>query len=304
MTRTAKLRVRAFDQPNDSPRPTVGRGSEERTMTMVHKLRSRTRPVRVVCSMAVLVWASITTLVGAAPPVHYQHAGIMPPGAIGKQQLLRGGPLPGYFQPVEITGPDGTLIAMAVDGQFDEPRSGPIVAGLLIGSVYRLRVTNIPLQEGLEVYPTIELIDRIYPPIGQEFKFPIPIALAKEELEMALAGKFVTRVVYLENPDIAEPVAREGNEQSYFEVPKGENPLDVADGLGRPVAILRLGGRVPGPAGPDETFLYGSPPMVKWTRCKPQTTGVAAKVPPIARKVQTAGALVPLGQPSRRTAAP
>jgi hypothetical protein len=252
----------------------------------------------------VLAWANIATLLQAqAPPVHFQHAGIMPPGAIGSQQLLRGGPLPGYFQPVEITGPDGSMIAAAVDGQFDQPATGPVVVGLLIGSVYRLRVTNIPSQEGLEVYPTIEVIDRIYPPIRQEFKFPIPIALAQEELEMALAGKFVTRVVYLEDPDNAEPVSRRGNEQSYFEVAEGENPLDVADSLGRPVAILRLGGRVPGPDGPDETFLYGSPPLVKWTRCTPQTTSVAAGVLRIGRaKVQTAGALVPLGHPVRRPA--
>jgi hypothetical protein len=254
--------------------------------------------------MAVLAWASTVTMLQAqSPPVHYQHAGIMPPGAIGSQQLLRGGPLPGYFQPVEITGPDGASIAMTVNGQFDEPRPGPVVAGLLIGSVYRLRVTNIPLQEGLEVYPTVEVIDRTYPPIGQHFKFPIPIALAKEELEMALAGKFVTRVIYLEDPDNAEPVARQGHEQSYFEVREGENPMDVADVLGRPVAILRLGGRVPGPEGPDETFLYGSPPLVKWTHCAPQPPSVASRAPRTARaKIQTTGARVPLGQPIRRPA--
>jgi hypothetical protein len=251
--------------------------------------------------MAVLAWASIATLLAAAPPVHFHHAGIMPPGAIGSQQLLRGGPLPGYFQPVEVTGPDGVMIAAAVDGQFEEPRGGPLVAGLLIGSVYRLRVTGIPLQEGLEVYPTIEVIDRIYPPIGQEFKFPIPIALAIEELEMALAGRFVTRVIYLENPDTAEPVARQGNEQSYFEVPDGENPLDVADSLGRPVAILRMGARLPGPDGPDATFLYGSPPLVKWKRCAPQARDASAEVPRIPRgRVETAGALVPLGTPLTR----
>ena len=39
-------------------------------------------------------------------------------------------------------------------------------AGLLIGSVYRLRVTSIPLAEGLEVFPTIEVIDRLYAPLG------------------------------------------------------------------------------------------------------------------------------------------
>ena len=58
-------------------------------------------------------------LPAAAPPVHYHHAGIMPPGAIGSQQLQRGGPLPGYFQPVEIKAPQGALISTAASGDFD-----------------------------------------------------------------------------------------------------------------------------------------------------------------------------------------
>jgi hypothetical protein len=249
-----------------------------------------------------LVWASsVTVAIAQAPPVHFQHGGVMPPGAIGRQQLLRGGPLPGYFQPVEIVGPEGTMIAAAVDGQFEEPREGALLVGLLIGSVYRLRVTNIPQHEGFEVYPTVEVIDRTYPPVGQAAKFPIPIALAQDELEMALAGRFVTRVIYLEDPDNADPIARRGNEQAYFEVGDGENPLDVADALGRPVAILRMGARVPDTEGPDEAFLYGSPPMVKWRRCEPQASGVVARPPRIIRgRVQTAGAAVPLGIPVRR----
>jgi hypothetical protein len=165
---------------------------------------------------------------------------------------------------VEIRGPDGAMIATASGGEFDEPREGPLVVGLSIGSVYRLRVTNLPLQEGFEVYPTIEVIDRLYPPLGQEWRFPILVDLTAEELEMAIDGKFVTRVVYLEDPDTAEPVARRADEQAYFEVDDGDDPLAVADGLGRPVAILRMGGRLPGAEGPDEAFLYGSPPLVKW----------------------------------------
>ena len=276
---------------------------------MVQKLRSRTSPVRVAGRLivAVLAWAITTTMLQAeAPPVHYQHAGVMPPGAIGSQQLLRGGPLPGYFQPVEITGPAGSMIATPAGGQFDEPRTAPLPVGLLIGSVYRLRVTNIPLQEGFEVYPTIEVIDRLYPPLGQEFKFPIPIELTQEELEMALSGKFITRVIYLENPDTAAPVARRGNEQAYFEVADGENPLDMADSLGRPVAILRMGARVPGPEGPDETFMYGSPPLVKWHPYRPRQVNAPGDSPRVVGgKVQTAASRSPLGKfLGRRTAAP
>jgi hypothetical protein len=264
-------------------------------MTMVHKLRSQApRLARVASAMIVVVLVGMScaaSLEAEAPPVHYHHAGIMPPGAIGREQLLRGGPLPGYFQPVEIKAPPGASISTALDGQFEPPRNKPLLAGMLIGSVYRLRVTDIPQQEGMEVYPTVELIDRIYPPVGQEFRFPIPIELTQEELEMALAGKFVTRVIYLEEPAAALPVVENPKGQSYFEAAEGDNPLEVADSLGRPMAILRMGARVPGVAGPDETFMYGSPPLLKW---KPAAVPVLADNP-----LQRAGNVKQTGATSR-----
>ena len=76
------------------------------------------------------------------PAVHYWHAGVMPPGAIGSRQLQRGGPLPGYFQPVEIKAPPGVSISLAVMNQFVPTQPAPRRVGLLIGSVYRLRVIS------------------------------------------------------------------------------------------------------------------------------------------------------------------
>ncbi|MEX2141570.1 MAG: hypothetical protein WD894_20055 [Pirellulales bacterium] len=190
------------------------------------------------------------------------HAGKLPPGAIGAQQLLRGGPLPGYFQPAEIKAPEGAFVSLAVNQEFSAPQTTPLKVGMLIAPVYRLRVTQIPNHLGEEVYPTIEIINRIYPPVGEEFRFPVPIELTQADLELALSGKFVTRVVYLEDPQQALPVAPVDDEQRYFEVRPSDDPLEVADRLGRPVAIIRLGGRLPDATGPDPKFLFGSPPLM------------------------------------------
>lgn len=134
----------------------------------------------------------------------------------------------------------------------------------MIGPVYRLKITGIPRHEGEELYPTIEVIDRLYPPLGQELKFPIPIELAQEDLEAAFQGKFVTRIIYLENPRGAYPKAEDPKVQHSFEVAAHEDPLVVADRLGRPMAILRIGGRTPDdPANPGTAFLYNSPPLLR-----------------------------------------
>lgn len=200
------------------------------------------------------------------PGVHFSHQGIMPPGAIGSQQLQRGGPLPGFFQSVEIKAPSGVLISLAEEGGFVVAQRAPVSVGLLIGQVYRLRVMNIPLNGGAEVFPTIEVIDRLYTPRGQERRFPIEIELTLEDLELALAGKFVTRVIYLEDPLSALPIPGDrSKEQNWFEAGAGRDPLAMADELGRPVAILRLGARLPDTTnGPDMNFLFGCPPLVKY----------------------------------------
>ncbi len=134
---------------------------------------------------------------------------------------------------------------------------------MLIGSVYRLRVTKIPRKEGIEVFPTIELIDRLYPPPGQETRFPIPIELTEKDLELAASGNFVTRIIYLEDPRKALPLASRGHSQNWFDAAPHEDPLVVADTLGRPMAILRIGGRLPAdPEMPDAQFMYNSPPLI------------------------------------------
>ena len=220
---------------------------------------SRVARVTVLIALALL---AVDTLPAQQPPVHYDHAGTLSPGAIGRGRLRRGGPLRGYVQPVEIKAPQGALISLAADGQFDGGDGSPRLVGMFVSPVYRLKVTNIPLHPGQEVFPTVEVIDRLYAPRGKETRFPIPIDLTQEELEMALAGKFVTRVIYVEDTDTALPVAQDPDQQHWLEVRGSDDVLAEADKLGRPVAILRLGGRLPGPDGPNQEFLFGSPPWM------------------------------------------
>jgi hypothetical protein len=198
---------------------------------------------------AVLVFcASSLRATAQDRPVHWLNAGVMPPGAIGSQRLHRGGPLVGYFQPVRIRAPQGARIALATEGSFSNVQSNEALVGLQIGPVYRLQVADIPNTNGLSLYPTIEVIDRTYPPPGVALRYPIPIELTQDELDLASQGAFVTRVIYVEDPNQALPIARKASdEQPWFEAPKGEDPLVTADRLGRPIAILRVGGRVPRP---------------------------------------------------------
>lgn len=240
-------------------------------------------------------WTSSAWAQPPGPGRHYLHHGQMPPGMIGQGQLQRGGPVVGYFQPVEIRGPEGVLVAAAVENTFGPARAAPYCAGLLIGRVYRWRVTNIPGYEGAELFPTIEVIDRLYPPAGQERQFPIVVELIQDDLEQALSGKFVTRVVYLEDPRNALPARSDGKPQSWFDVGPGKDPLLTADMLGRPVAIIRMGARLPGDVGrEDDRFFYGSPPVAEY----PAAVKVLPR-PPV-RTPETPAVPEPAADPSTR----
>ena len=207
----------------------------------------------------------------------------MPPGSVGQAQLSRGGPIPGYFQPVEIQPPGTVELAAAVDGRFLPSRPGPLKAGMLIGAVYRLRVTNIPGHVGEELFPSIEVIDRLYPPAGQAAEFPIPIVLTEKELKRALGGTFITRVIYLEDPHQAFPALQTPGRQLTYDVPPHTNPLDLADQLGRPVAILRIGSRIPQFDQLGSRFLFQSPPLRFFPAAGEKPSAAIERLPMIPR---------------------
>jgi hypothetical protein len=165
----------------------------------------------------------------------------------------------GYFQPVAFAGPDGVRFALPQSGSFVEPAQ-TLQAGLLIGVVYRFQITGIPAAEGAELYPTIELIDRTYPPPGLATRYPIQISLDEDDLDSALAGQLVTRVVYLEDPQTATPMVQTPQTTRPLEISEHQDALEVADRLGRPVAIVRIGSMSP-PRAPAllPQFFFGYP---------------------------------------------
>jgi hypothetical protein len=235
---------------------------------------------------------------GQEPPVHSLYRGDLPPGAVGRAQLVRDASLRNYFQPVELHVPEGGSVSLAVDGRFTEAKPGPVMAGMLIGQVYRVKIAGIPRNEGLEVFPSVEVINRLCTPPGLERHFPIPVHFTLEELELALAGNYVTRVIYLEHPDDALPVQDVPGRQRYFEVRSDEDPLAVADRLGRPVAILRMGSRIPQFDQVSQRFLFDCPPLTRLQRPQPPQVDRTGLEDPLGFPEAAAGGVVPRTPPS------
>ncbi len=233
-----------------------------------HPLRSQAK-LRVLltavalCTSPALLCSSAVAQSRSLSDVHYFLNSNQAPGIVAGAQVARGTPGVGTFTAVSISGPADLKVALARDGHFLPTLEAPVTTGMLVGGVYRFRVTNIPFRPGEELYPTLEIIDRITPPAGREHRFPIPIVLTEDDLRLALDGALVTRVIYLEDAENAEPFAALPGEQRTFDVGPADNALKTADQLGRPVAILRIGSRVPTDLQGDlSAFLFGCPPWV------------------------------------------
>lgn len=184
------------------------------------------------------------------------------PGKVGHWNLLARPSLYGYFQPVRVLVPgSGTITFYLPQSPGAVSLPAPAQAGLLVGGVYRLRISDLPEFPGLELYPTIEVTDRLHPPAGREEEFPIPVEITREEVEAVQQDRMVTKVIYLERPQVAAALEIDRGQLLTYDLPAAANLLDAADQLGRPVAILRLGGRLPDPHNPADELMGSAPPI-------------------------------------------
>ncbi len=198
---------------------------------------------------------------------HYLYDYQMPPGEIAWRKTLMRQASTGYFQPLDLVVPDGAEIAVYAGGSFQPAARNTRVAGMMVGHIYRMKITGIPGHTGRELFPSVEILGRVFPPPGQETRCAIPIHFPIEDLEPALQGHLVTRVIYLENPRNTLPDARTTDDQAFMDAGTGQDPIRMAEKFGRPMAIVRIGSRIPDQQELDG-FGFGTPPL-QWFEAEP-----------------------------------
>ncbi len=168
-----------------------------------------------------------------------------PPGRVALWAVQTGRVSPNYKQPIKVTLPSAGRVSVFT-GHKAEPTdiNVPAQFGVSPGYVYRLKISHMPEFPGVELYPSIEIIDRLHPPAGKADEFPIPINLSEMEVRHVLAGRYVTKVIYLEQPQLASHYEAD-DPDSVVELRRTVNLLTEADSRGRPLVIVRVGGRMP-----------------------------------------------------------
>jgi len=176
---------------------------------------------------------------------HHLLRGNMIPGQASQIRMMSSPAKAGQVQPVKVSAPDGVEISVVSGGSFVSTGQPSYTGGMQLGSLYRFRITGVQVATSFELYPSVELLDLLRPPKGLENDFPVPIVISDSDIREVIAGRLVTKVIYLEDPDVALPRGGSKEEQPYFDVSAAEDPVRTAEGLGRPMAILRIGSRVP-----------------------------------------------------------
>ncbi len=216
----------------------------------------------IVATVALCVLTDVATSFGQDPtapiPVG-KDLRVPPTGELAQFARIRA--KAGPMQPIEWKLPQGGIAEVATVNGFARDEANDGLFALDVNSVYRFRVSNVEAFPDAVLYPTLELLGRLNPPVGKAWDFPVEIYLPLEDIEAALNGSLVTRVVFLENSaNPANVDVSDNPDRLTLDVPRGVDPIVAAQTRGRVMAIVRLGSREPTEE-PNETdpFYFGLP---------------------------------------------
>jgi uncharacterized repeat protein (TIGR01451 family) len=201
-------------------------------------------------------------LVGGAPAADpARHGGIVPtpgmgpPGAVAALGALPIPAQPVPFEPLpapapllaaKFLTPKGVRVTAFPGSNLARMFDASAVVGLRPGYIYRFELTNLPYNPGKALYPEVEVLGSLVPRPGMKYMdYPIPLLFTPLDIERALAGSVITKVIYLEDPEKAIPA--EVQPDNPIEMPEDteEAALRAAHQNGRLVAVVRFGNRTP-----------------------------------------------------------
>jgi hypothetical protein len=182
------------------------------------------------------------------------------------------GVIPEYYQPVSLTArdlmppanamrmpppsvPTSQINFLGVEslvirydaqapGMFDSaPLVCPATHDFGQGAIYRLKLSNIPGHAGKELYPTLE----IAPTAARTQAFlahsSVPVEFTDNDFDQVFSGNFVTKVVYLPNPEF-QGIAMSGvGTLVNTQLQPGVDPIVEASKRGSILAVVRMGNK-------------------------------------------------------------
>ncbi|TWT33836.1 hypothetical protein KOR34_36700 [Posidoniimonas corsicana] len=194
----------------------------------------------------------------------------------------------GAASQIAFVGEDGLQVSWDVSGSglFD---SSPLVVpgrqDFRQGAIYRLKLTNIPGREAISLYPTLEVAPVTPRTDAYLAHAPIPVQFTEEDFDQVISGNFVTKVIYLPDPEFQELALAGVETLVSTRLDPGCDPVAEADRRGSILAIVRIGNKDLENA---NRYMGGVTPA-DYAGCEPGAAGAAGAGGPMPMGMPTAG---------------
>lgn len=163
------------------------------------------------------------------------------PGVLNPIGLASANSFTGRTTQIKFVEPEGMSVGWQIPGGYAENQvSVPGRYSFAQGASYRLKLTNIPGRE-LTLYPTLQ----VYPAHPQTEAYLahscVPLQITDEDLDQVQANNFVTKVIYLPDPQHQELAIAGVETLVSTRLDPGLDPVAEADRRGTILAVLRVG---------------------------------------------------------------
>ena len=184
-------------------------------------------------------------------PASYEMGGEMAlggGGVVGGADCGVGGALPGGTgQEIQVLFSQPQSMQVHWDsgsGHFDSMAMvTPARQNFAQGGIYRLKITHIPGHEGVELYPTLEIGPGTMRTAAFLAHNAIPVQFTPEDLDQVATGNFVTKVLYLPDPEFQELALAGVETLVSTRLDPGLDPIVEADRRGTILAVIRIGNK-------------------------------------------------------------
>jgi hypothetical protein len=191
-------------------------------------------------------FANMQTQVAFVSPVGMSigwEAGASGPGSGGPGSGGPGSGGPGSSGPGSSgTGSSGTGSSGAVRTFMPGMLTAPGRYNFDQAAIYRLKLTNVPGHVDRPFYPTLEVAPGSPRTDAYLTHNAVPIEFTDEDFDQVAAGNFVTKVIYLPDPQHQELAIAGVETLVSTRLDPGVDPIAEADRRGTILVIVRLGG--------------------------------------------------------------
>ena len=176
---------------------------------------------------------------------------LLPPTMATRYSCPPSGP-PAPVLAVKTLLPDGVALFA---GAGDVGHGSGALFGFRPGFAYRFRLEKDSASYGASLEVRGSIVPR---PNMKYMEFPAYFSVTAQDLKVAAAGGVITKVIYLENPDKAIPLAERKNEALEVLAESEREAIELAELSGRIVAVLRIGNRAPSQKDLGDAFIVGT----------------------------------------------